>query len=335
MAKKNIYKVVVIGCGRMGVEVGNYSARIQPATHSGAWEITKGAVLAAFVDPDEERLKVARKNFPDVPTFTDMDKMYREIEPDIVSVATPTTQHSRVVLRAIKQPGVQAILCEKPLSGSVKKAKDLVDRALEKNILLITNHQRHFDTLHTVWSEKVQKGFIGEVLQGNIYYYNGLYNNGTHFIDLACLYVGGVSHVSANWNMNTSWNPEDKNLDGILTMKNGAVMTLQSLSKNYGYFNVKMLGEKGMLDISNLGFTIEHRKKIANKDYKGFYELSSSVHKVGEPRSMIKETSKHVIDCLTKKTSPRGTGAEALEVLKVLESLEKSANKNGSVEYIK
>jgi len=325
---KKKYNALVIGCGNIGATVGNYNKAVQPATHAGAFQKNPKTNLVALVDKDKKKLATAGKNFPKAKLYTDIDKALKENKIDIVSIATPSHMHYNHVLKVAKY-AVPAILSEKPIAYKIKEAEEMIRICKKYNSQLFINHMRHFDPILNKWAKKVKKNLLGQIFQGNIYYYNGLFNNGTHWLDLMRLFLGDPISVIGRYNRNTSTNPKDMNVDGTIIFKNDAKISLQTLSKNYGYFCLKIFGEKGMIDITNLGFEVQYRKKINNKNFKGFFELSEDIVKEGSTRSLMISSINHVVSCLDGKTKPISTGVDGLAVLKILKALEKSAKSGG------
>lgn len=327
MAKK-MYKAAVIGCGNIGASVGNYNKAVQPGTHAGAYQLNKKTKLAALVDVDEAQLEKTKKYFPGVPQYANAEKMYKEIRPDIVSIATPTKYHYDNVILAAKHE-IPFVLCEKPISDDTAKAKKMIAACKKSGSKLFINHMRHFDPLLLKWAKRVRDGYIGEVYQGNAFYYNGLYNNGTHLLDLLKMFLGDIEWVSARYNKKTSSNPKDLNVDGLLAFKNGALVSLQSLSRNYGFFGFRIFGETGMVNVHNLCFEVEYRKKINNKNYKGFYELDKNIKKEGKNRSYIKSVVDYLAAYADGKEKAISTGEDGLAVLNILAAIKKSAEADG------
>ena len=332
--KNKKYKAAVIGCGKIGVEVGNYKKDTQPATHAGAYQSHPKIELAALVDIDQERLKVAAGYFPNVPLFKDAKKMLKEIKPDIVSVATPPEFHFELVKLAA-QFGARAIVCEKPITHSLKEAREMIKICKENQSLLFINHQRRFDPLIREWQSKIEKGLIGKIFQGTVYYYNGLFNNGTHIVDLLRFFLGEVNWTRGLTNLETSTTKDDKNIDSLICFKNGARVILQSLPKNYGFANFYFYGSRGRIALKNLGYEIEYRKLIKNRYYKGYYQLSDEIKLVGKVRSFMKGMVDYVVSCLENRGRPISTGEDGLAVLKALFSLKRSAESNGKIIKVK
>lgn len=332
--KNKKYKAVVIGCGKIGVEVGRYKKAVRPVTHAGAFQLNPRTELIGLVDIDKKRLKIAAKNFPGIPLFVSAETALRSQKPDIVSIATQPDSHPKLVKLAARYK-TKVILCEKPIAYSLKEAREMIEVCRKNKSLLFINHQRHFDNLLGKWRNKVKKGLIGDVIQGNSYYYNGLFNNGTHHIDLLRFFLGEISWVKAITNEKTSWKKEDKDVDALIVFKNGARIFLQSLPKNYGFLDFYFYGTKGKLAIKNLSYEVEYRKLIKNKYFKGFCQLSSPPKIEGKIRSPIKHVVSHIVSCLDGQKQPVSTGEDGLAVLETLFALRKSAENNGKIIKIK
>jgi len=325
MEKK--YKAAVIGCGKIGVEIGNYRKDVRPATHAEAYKTHPKIELVGLADIDEKRLKIAAKYFPGVPLFKSAESLFKKIKPDIVSITTPADSHSQLVQLAAKYK-TKAIICEKPISNSLKEAEKMIKVCRNNKSLLFINHQRRLDPLIRKWRDKIKNGLIGDILQASCYYYNGLLNNGTHCIDLLRFFLGEIEWVQGVTNLKTSNSKNDENIDALIGFKNNIRATMQSLSKNYGFFSFYFYGTAGRLAIKNLGYEIEYRKLTKNKYYKNFYQLSTPIKQEGKTRSFLESTVNHVINCLEGQARPTSTGEDGLATLKILLALRKSAKNN-------
>ncbi len=328
------YSLVVIGSGKIAVEVENYSKLTQPATHAGAFQNHPKIDLKGFVDIDKKRLYRTQKYFPGTTLFLSAEKMFQTIKPDVVSVATYPDSHLELIRLAAKYK-VKGIVCEKPITETIKDAEEIIRICKKNKIILLVNHMRRFDPLIREWHEKVKAGLIGEIIQGTCYYYNGLLNNGTHSIDLLRFFIGEVDWVMGISNKKTSISKKDGNIDGMIGFKNGARVMVQSLPKNYGFLNFYFYGTKGRFLIKNAGYTIQLCNLVENKNYKDYFELSRPVIEEGKIRSFMAPMAEHLVRCLDGKEKPLNTGEDGLAALKVVESLRKSARNNGKIIKIK
>jgi len=307
------YKAVVIGCGRIGAEEWRYPNNIKPVTHAGAYFRHPKIELVGLCDIDSEKLKKAKRFFGGVALYDSAKKMLKEIKPDIVSIATYANTHYTFVKMAADF-GAKAIVCEKPIADSIKKAESMIKVCKMKKCLLFINHSRHFDPLIEKWQEKVKNGFLGKVLQANCIYHNGFLNNGTHMVDILKMFLGNAQKVSGFFNELTS-NPEKgKNIDAIVFFKNGARAVIQSLPEKSRLTEWFFYGETGDLALRNLGMEIWYENK-----------------KSGSERSLALPMASHVVSCLEKKEKLKSTGQDGLDVLKILFAIEKSAKNNGRI----
>jgi len=307
------YKAAVIGCGRIGAEEWCYPQNIRPATHAATYFGHPKIELVGLCDIDSEKLKKAKKFFPGVFLYNSAKKMLGTTKPDIVSVATHTNTHYRFVKMAADF-GAKAIVCEKPMADSTKKAELMIKACKRKKCLLFINHSRHFDSLINKWQKRVQGGALGKVLQVNSFYHNGFFNNGTHIIDLLIWFLGKAEKVSGVYNSLTSNSQRDKNIDAVIYFKNSARAFIQSLPEKRGLTEWFFYGQKGDLFLKKLGMEINYKNTTMEKQ-----------------RSLMSQMVSYVISCLEKKQKPKSTGEEALSVLKILFSIKKSADNNGKI----
>ncbi|MEK7080457.1 MAG: Gfo/Idh/MocA family oxidoreductase [Patescibacteria group bacterium] len=327
---KKIYKAAVIGCGRMGAEEWNYSKETQPETHAAAYKNNLKTDLVALVDIDSKKLKQAGKYFSGVALFDSVKDMFEKIKPDIVSIATNPDSHAVLVKMAAKYK-TSAILCEKPIAQSIKQAEEMIRICKQNKSLLFINHQRRFDPLLGRWQLEIKKGIIGKIVQANCYYYNGLFNSATHVVDLLRFFLGDIDWVRGIINKETFWKENDKNVDALIGFKNGTVVAMQTLPKNYGFSEFYFYGTKGRFAIKNLGYEIECRKLAENKYCKGFYQLSENIKKEGSARSLMSSVVNHIVSCLGDKAEPKSTGEDGLAALKALFAMKESAEKQNKI----
>jgi predicted dehydrogenase len=315
MKKQKKIKAAIIGLGRIGAQKGNWKKSLSPFTHAQGYSSHKKFELVALVDSDSKKISTAKKIYPNALFYSSVKKMLKEQNPDIVSVCSPTQTHKKFVL----EPALcntPVIFCEKPIAYTLKDAKQMINACKKSKSKLFINHQRHFDPLVQKWTQKIRKGKLGKVYQAHAYYNHGLFNNGTHIIDLLMMMFGKPEKVVARTNNKTSINKEDKNVDGLLIFKNDLVVSLHSFPKNYSQFGVSVFTDKGMVNFSD--FAVEYREKVESIDYKGEYQISSQIQTEGKQHSTILDTLDHIVACVEKGTKPISTGEDALEVLKVL-----------------
>ncbi len=118
------YRVAIAGCHRMlqrELAYHNFASAFNA--------VAETEVVAVFDYGEETRadfLSCWRDVWGEIPTYSDYDLMLREIQPDLLCVATRQTQHADQIEAAV-EVGVRGILCDKPLATTLSE----MDRILE------------------------------------------------------------------------------------------------------------------------------------------------------------------------------------------------------------
>lgn len=118
--------VAVVGCGSWG------------PNHIRNFRSLPGARVVAAVDVDRACLDRIAAMFPDVRTEQDHHKVLDDSKVDAVIIATPTHTHYQLVKEALMAD--KHVLCEKPLCETSVQARELVDLAHQRKLLLMVGH---------------------------------------------------------------------------------------------------------------------------------------------------------------------------------------------------
>lgn len=178
-------KIAVVGLGRIG-----WRFHFQQALASDRFE------LVSVVDPLPDRLAEARAA-AGCETLMAFDELWSRPAPDVVVIATPTSLHESMTVRAL-EAGCHVIL-EKPMTTSVASADRMIAQArkCDRHIFLYQPHRLTPET-QTV-REVIRSGLLGPVyaIHRGVYRYvrrndwqslrkngGGMLNNyGAHYID--------------------------------------------------------------------------------------------------------------------------------------------------------
>jgi predicted dehydrogenase len=98
----------------------------------------KGAELAAVADLDPKKLELVNKRFPAVKTTTDFQEMLRDPAIDAIAIATPVSTHFELAMAALKSG--KHVWLEKPMTETSLQARQLVDTAEKKKVVLHVDH---------------------------------------------------------------------------------------------------------------------------------------------------------------------------------------------------
>ena len=121
------------------------------------------AELAAIIDPSPNAKEQAAKLR--VPIYADLEEALRSEKPDGVVIATPNQLHVANGLSAVRA-GVPMLL-EKPVSGDVESAMELVNAAEAANVPILVGHHRRHSPLIQRAKEIVGSGRLGKITAVN------------------------------------------------------------------------------------------------------------------------------------------------------------------------
>src|SRR3989344_1908026 len=113
-------------------------------------------------DVDLSRLKLVRKRFPSVMLTTNYNEILQDDDLDAVVVAVPARYHYEIAKKALEAG--KDVLIEKPMTLSVKDAKELVDLAKKNKKILMIDHTFLFtEAIHKL-KEIINNKILGEII---------------------------------------------------------------------------------------------------------------------------------------------------------------------------
>jgi predicted dehydrogenase len=84
-----------------------------------------------------------------------------ELGLEAVVIAVPLNQHAPVALECM-DAGLH-VLCEKLMAHNIRQCKQMIRKAIEKNVLLAVGHQRHYSVLYDNAASLVRSGLLGDL----------------------------------------------------------------------------------------------------------------------------------------------------------------------------
>ncbi|MEW6096109.1 MAG: Gfo/Idh/MocA family oxidoreductase [bacterium] len=121
-------KVGVVGTGHMG----SYHVRL--------YSELLNVDLVGIVDINEKQVSRLASQY-NTTSFTDYTKLYDKVE--AVSIAVPTSAHYRIG-KDFLEAGIH-VLIEKPITNKLEEAKELIELAKEKGLILQVGHVERFN----------------------------------------------------------------------------------------------------------------------------------------------------------------------------------------------
>jgi predicted dehydrogenase len=330
-----LLKVGVIGCGYWGPNlIRNFSQ-------------SPGSDVVMCSDLSEDRLKHMKKLYPQLEITTDYKQILSREDVDAVVIATPPETHHALTMEAFAAG--KHVFAEKPLAANSEQSAEMVARANELGLTLMTGHT----FVYTAAVNKI-KNIIASGELGEIYYISservnlGLLQENINVVwDLAPHDVSIMNYILDSA-------PEQVSAVGHSYIREGvedvAFLTLRYPRGVLAHVHVSWLnpnkirkttfvGSKKMLvydDISSLEKIRVYDKGVTKLPYSdtfGEFQLSYRFGDIFIPKlddaEPLKVECQHFIDCVEGKTESRSSGVHGHDVVTVLETAVASIRQDG------
>ena len=119
------------------------------------------AELVAVCDMREDALETIARRYPAVTTTTSFDDIVEDDGIDAVVIATPVSTHHPLALKALNAG--KHVFIEKPLAASSEEARELMETADERGLVLMPGHTFLYSPPVNAIRELIASGDIGEV----------------------------------------------------------------------------------------------------------------------------------------------------------------------------
>jgi predicted dehydrogenase len=296
------------------------------------WPHTELAVIASLRFEDAKRAAVqfnceATDNWEQVVSRDDID---------IILVCTPPYVHAEISIKAMKNG--KHVLCEKPLTKSVKDADDMVKTSEETQRVLKCgfNHRHHPAVLEA--QRILSRGSLGKLLFGRCRYgicgrpgyeeewranpemaSGGQFiEQGTHAIDLFRWFFGEIGEVYCMTGVQYFTKQAlDDNGMALLRAKNGALLSIHaSLTQWKNLFSMEVFGEEGYIIIEGLGSSYGTEKLIyGKKDYNAPFNEHVTEYRGGD--SSWQAEWQEFYEAIIDKRAPLGNGYDGLAAMRI------------------
>lgn len=250
-------KVALVGCGRIS------------ARHVDAIAANQGKVeIAVVCDKREDRAKALAEQIG-CAWCTD----YRTIKGvDVVSVLTPSGLHPRHVCNIAELTDAPNVLCEKPLSLTLREAYEVFRRVEKAGKRLIPVYQNRYNPIVQMMKKLIDSGKLGTIHQFccNVFwnrnddYFNidwhgtrefdggVMYTQASHYVDMLHYFFGEAVEYKGLGGRLRGLEVDDS-VSSVIRFKNGAVGTLNAtvsvFEKNY-LTEFTVIGSKGTVRLS-------------------------------------------------------------------------------------
>jgi len=333
--------VGVIGCGYWGPNLIRNFINI------------KDAEVKSCSDLREERLSHMKRLYPSIETTKEYGEIIADPDIDAVVIATPVSTHFEIARQALETG--KHVFCEKPLAQSVDQGVSMVDLADDRDRVLMVGHTFVYTAAVNKIKELINSGELGDIYYISTSRVNlGLFQEDINVVwDLAPHDVSIMNYILGSRPEAVSAVGHSYIQPGIQDVSFVTIRFPGSILSNLhvSWLNpnkirkTTVVGSKKMLvydDISSLEKIRIYDKGvdvIPHYDTFGEFQLSYRYGDIHIPKlddaEPLKNECQHFIDCIGGK-EPRSSGRHGLEVLLVLDAIDRSMSANGSeieIEY--
>ena len=258
-------KIALVGCGRIS------------RRHIDAIKNTEGVDVALVCDIIEERAKNTAAELG-VPYVTD----YRKIKGmDVISVLTPSGNHPQHVAEIAETTDAPYIICEKPLSLTVREAHEVFSRVDKAGKTILPVYQNRYNPLVVMVKELIDSGKLGKLHQficnvlwnrNDAYFdidWHGtrsldggvLYTQASHYVDMVHYFFGELVSGKGQGGSLRGLEVYDS-VSAVMRFKSGIVgslnTTVDAYEKNYET-EFTLIAENGIIRLAGTNLnTIRH-----------------------------------------------------------------------------
>jgi UDP-N-acetyl-2-amino-2-deoxyglucuronate dehydrogenase len=249
-------KLALVGCGRISKR------------HIEAVQAVKGIDIVTVCDSIPDKAKAIAKQL-NVDYLTDF-KQLKNV--DVAAVLTPSGMHPKHVIEIAEHTDIKHIICEKPVSLTLREAYEMFDRVATAGKILLPVYQNRYNQLIVFIKELIDSGKLGMIHQfacnvfwnrNDDYYkidwhgtcaYDGgvLYTQASHYVDMIFYLFGKVGNAyGVNGDLRKLETHDS--VSAICEMSSGAVGTLNATVSVYrtNYLTeLTIIAQKGTIRLS-------------------------------------------------------------------------------------
>ena len=328
-------KIAVIGYGYWGPNLVRNFTNLENST------------VSHVVDESPDRLEKVKKLYPSINATSSLTEILENPEIDCIIIATPISTHYDIAKKALEHN--KHVLVEKPMTNSVKHAKELIELSKKKKKVLMVDHTYLYTGAIQKIKKIIDKNMIGEIqyidstrinlglFQPDV---NVLWDLAAHDISI-CSYLMNENPISVQA-MGKSHT--DSNFEDI------AYLTLHFKSKKIIHFNCSWIspvkirymligGNKKMIIFNDLETT--EKVKIYDTKYKTKTNPKNdrqilADYRVGDifiPKLTTREGLSSMVEdfvsAIIDKTKPISNYDIGLQAVKILEAAQRSITNQG------
>ena len=314
--------------------------------------VAAGASVVAIAEPFEST-RLRREAEWNVRGFSSVADLLEWGEFDAVSVCTPNAHHGPATIAAARAG--KHVLCEKPLSMSIKECEAMIEAAKKAKVVLQTGHHLRANLLVEKARQLIQSGALGRVTfirlrqthdwGGNktinpgfaLWKNSGggtLLDNGCHMMDLARNLGGDVKNVFCRMGTLGAWQSEVEVEDTSLVsleFENGTIGSVENAWTATGWEEgFWVYGTEGALECTNRTGPRTLRHAHRSSSGTDWTKLDETVYAFADEGGHSREVAAF-ISSVRHGTPVICTGEDGLESVRLVLTSYESAKKGKPV----
>ncbi len=336
-------RVAVIGLGKMGI------------LHTALVNMIPRARLAALYDVDKKLARYVEDAGLDAPFYSDLDKLFSEVELDAVFLCGPTYANLPLARECASRN--LDIFTEKPLAHSFEAAKEMVALVTSRRLInaagYLAAHMCLFRTAKKVLDEHV----LGKIFRfrSTVYVSEVFARKKGWFYSREKSGGGAVTHIASHLIslLNTYFGPpravfgRTKSIYSEVEDCGAALLeyadgTQGSLDVSWSvpgyrltYINLTVEAENGSLELTN-----DDLRLYLHRPAKGYPREWTHIYRADLPSASdfelggegFYEEDKDFIECCLERRKPVVSWTDGLEVQRVVEAIYRSADSGRTVD---
>ena len=328
-------KVLMIGCGNIA---GGFDAQTPPGaavrTHAGAYAAHGQFEIVACVEPDDGKRAAFMVRWNIVKGYASVEQLLADHDTpaklahfDVISICSPTAEHYDHVLQALHL-APKLIFCEKPICTDIAQTRILVQRCIDKGILLAVNHNRRWDPEVTRLREELIAGKWGVIRAVCGQYNKGVLNNGSHMIDLVCDLFGPLALENCGAPCFDFWDL-DPSVPAYLVSAAGVPIALTcGHASDFSLFELQVITQRGVIAMEDGGLRWRTRLPASSSQFAGYQALGDGQVTDGKYLQTMANAVANIFRAVTTGEALSSTGTTALTAqLHCEEMLSRSSRK--------
>lgn len=307
--------------------------------------------LVAIADLKDDHLQRAKNLYASIITTNDYTDFF-DLALDAVIISTPPITHYPIAKDCLEH-GLH-VLIEKPMTLNSQHARELIDLAESRGLVLMVGHTFEYNSAVIALKEYIDSGELGEVHYIDAARLNlGLFQSDSNVIwDLAPHDISILLYLLGERPISVSAQGMPCVFDGVYDV---AYLNLNFPNRIPAFIHVSWLdpckvrrftvvGSKKMIVYNDMEF--EHKLKIFDKgvdapeytngsftEFQCNYRSGDIVIPKIQMAEPLRTECRHFLDCIIKDEKPRSSGTTGMNVIKILEAADVSI-KNGATHEV-